>query len=348
MTTSPTKLAPPDPATPGRAAPHRYLLSVLTTVQLTRAANAFAAVANVWFVVLWTHTVETEAINPIVGARPLWIFLLLGAIIGVGMSAYAGALNDVFDARQDQTFAPERPIPAGRISAQSAVLVGVSSLLGALLAAMLAAGLTSSAATFFVAVGCAAAILFFNAAAKHIPSLRLLTIALIHGSLMLAMSFGLRFIWPVALVMVHAIGVHAAIAWLEDKRPRATFLTVVGVVVGFCLMAIGLFAQTGHAGPLWEPNYTLLGLLWPGAALLLFIVTATNKVRFASSRELAAEKLERYGALWMGVYGLAWLLGGGLYAESLWLCVLVGIGILWMIFVRDIGAWIDEPAGYRW
>lgn len=335
-------------ATESPAAPlHRYVLSLLTTVQLTRAANAFAAVANLWFVVLWTHSVETEAVNPAIAGRPVWIFLLLGAVIGIGLSAYGGALNDVFDARLDQAFAPDRPIPSGRISPQSAVIIGVSSLLLAMLAAMIAVGFIG-VSSFFMCIACAAAILFFNALAKHIPSLRLLTIAVIHGSLMLTLSFGLRFIWPILLVMVHAVGVHAAIAWLEDKRPRATFLTVVAVVVGFGMLAIALYTQTGHEGPLWEPNYRLHGLLWPAAAVLLFIVMVANKVRFASNRALAGEKLERYGSLWMGIYGLAWLLGGGLYIPAIWLGALVTLGILWMMFVRDLGAWIDEPAGYRW
>ena len=71
-------------------------------------------------------------------------------------------------------------------------------------------------------------------------------------------------------------------------------------------------------------------------------------MRFASSPDFAAEKLQRYGSLWIGIYGICWLLGTGLYGEAAILAALVVSAIIWMMIVRDLGAWIEQPIGYRW
>jgi len=96
------------------------------------------------------------------------------------------------------------------------------------------------------------------------------------------------------------------------------------------------------------PKIALIGLAWPIAAVVLFIISAINKTRFASSRAFAAEKLQRYGGLWLGFYGVAWLLAGGLWTEALILAIPVTMGVLGMLIVRDLGAWIEQPVGYRW
>lgn len=320
------------------------LISLVSTVQLTRLAHAFAGVANLWFIILWTRAHgELERTNEYVSDAPLWVLLVLSAVLGVGMSAYAGALNDLFDIRRDQTFAPDRPIPSGRMSMRTAATIGFASLIAALLAAT-----AFGRPAFLMCLFCSTAILVWNSTARHVPSLGLLTVAVIYGSHMLMVNLGLRFIWPVLLIMVHATAVHAAVYRLERKRPRQTILTWIGVAIGFVGLAMAVWYQTGHEDVLWEGVYAWIGLIWPGTAALLFILSAFNKVRYASSRAYAAEKLQRYGALWMGIYGVGWLIGGRLLMEALILGLLVGLGILWMVFIRDLGAWIEQPVGYRW
>ncbi|MFG0330979.1 MAG: UbiA family prenyltransferase [Phycisphaerales bacterium] len=320
------------------------IVSLISTVQISRLAHAFAGVASLWFVILWVRAAQDlEPANPTLHSAPLWVLLGLAAAIGVGMSTYAGALNDVFDFRRDQTFAPSRPIPAGRVSVRSATIVGFSSLIVSMLAAS-----TLGAASFLTCVFCASSILFYNTTARHVPSLGLLTVALIYGSHMLIVSPGMRFIWPVLLVMIHAAAVNAAVYRLEEKRPKLTVLTAIGFGIGYLLLALAVVYQAGHEGPLWRNAYEWYGLVWPAFAVTVFIYSAFSKARFASSPTFAAEKLQRYGSLWIGLYGVAWLLGGALYRESLILGLLVTLGILWMIFVRDLGAWIEQPVGYRW
>lgn len=321
-----------------------WLVNFISTVQLTRLANAFAGVANLWFVVLWcrSHPEEEHLVDPL-GDMSIWLLLALTAVIGIGLSTYAGALNDLFDYRKDATFSPDRPIAAGRISPQYAATVGFSSLILSIVCSIVLGPQIS-----MMCLICAALILFYNAVTRHIPAFGFVTMAAIFGVHMLTINLGLRFIWPVLLIMVHVTVVYSLVYHLEEKRPRMTILTILGTIIGLAGLALALEAQAGFRGVLWGRVYSWYGLMWPVAAVVVFTVTVVNKVRFASSRAYAAEKLQRYGSLWMGVYGLAWLLGAGLYTESLFLGAIVLMGTLWMLVVRDLGAWIEQPVGYRW
>lgn len=340
---APASSLKPQPPTMSRMI-RPLIVNLLSTVQLSRLTHAFAAVANLWFIILWSRSVSLE--HPMAASieeAPLWIALALASILGVGLSTYGGALNDFFDVNRDTTFAPNRPIPSGRITAQSAAIIGFASLLSALLVAAIL-----DRTVLLVTLLCAAAILFYNAAAKHIPGVGLFTLGLVYASEMLILNFGLRFVWPVMLVVLHAMLVQAAVHRLEQKRPRFTALSVIGMVAGYVLICLFLLWQPGDKGWLWEPEFHWYGLAWPLAAAVLFLISSVHKVRFASSAAFAAEKLQRYGSLWIGIYGICWLLGAGLYGEALILTALVGLAIVWMMVVRDLGAWIEQPIGYRW
>ncbi len=322
-----------------------WIVNLISTVQLTRLANAFAGVANLWFIALWSRThPDIEVLQPPIDEMPLWVLLGLTAIIGIGLSTYAGVVNDLFDLRHDQTFSPDKPLPAGRISPPVATFIGFFSLILAVVASIVLGPLPS-----FLCLAVAMLILFYNAMARFLPGLGFVTYAAIHGLLMLMIHFGLLFIWPVLLIMVHTAVISAVVHKLEDKRPRISIWTILGGTFLMFILGLLLWAQTGFKGPVWNTEvFSPYGLLWPIAAIIVFAGTVISKVRFASSPAFAAEKLQRYGALWMGVYGLSWLLGGGLYNESLILGSLVLIGVLWMALIRDLGAWIEQPIGYRW
>lgn len=320
------------------------IVNLLSTVQLTRLTHAFAAVANLWFIILWSRGVGLE--HPMATSitdSPLWIALTLASILGIGLSTYGGALNDVFDANRDTTFAPNRPIPSGRISAQTAAIIGFASLLSALLVAAVL-----DQTVLLVTLFCAAAILFYNAAAKYVPGVGLFTLGVVYASEMLILNLGLRFVWPIMLVVGHAMIVQASAYRLEQKRPRLTLFTIVGMIVGYAAICVFLLWQSHEKGWLWDPVFAWYGLIFPVAAAALFLISSAHKVRFASSPAFAAEKLQRYGSLWIGVYGICWLLGTGLYGEAAILAALVAAAIIWMMIVRDLGAWIEQPIGYRW
>ena len=119
----------------------RFLLRLVTAIQLTRLTIAFGAVSDIWFVILLTRAGSTsdhlsalgisgpEGVPVDVAGLPLTAALVSGAIIAVGLFAYGASLNDVLDARHDATFSPERPIPAGRIKIGQAVVVTVGALI---------------------------------------------------------------------------------------------------------------------------------------------------------------------------------------------------------------------------
>ncbi len=284
-----------------------------------------------------------EHLQPAIRDMPLLMLLAICAVLGIGLSTYSGALNDLFDLRKDRALAPQKPIASGRILPQTAALIGFVSILASILAASLL-GMTS----LIMCLACVSAILFYHVIARHLPAFSILTVAGIYILHMLMVNPGLRFIWPVILIMLHATIVAAVVRKLERRTPHLTVIRIILAVPGVAVLILILFAQTGHEGTLWTPAFSLLGLSYPFAAIIIFILTSINKIRFASSRNYAAEKLQRYGSLWIGIYGVMWLLGGGLFNEAIILGSLVIVGMLWMFFVRDLGAWIEQPIGYQW
>lgn len=319
------------------------IINLITTIQLTRLTNAFAGVANLWLVVLWTRAQEHETAYDAFNRRPLWLLLGASVVLGVGLSMYGGSLNDVFDARRDRALAKGRPIPEGRVSPQSAALIGFVSLLASLVAAAVVGHIS-----LLACLACATLILFFNTTARYVPSLALTSVAAIYGSHMLIVNLQMRFIWPIVLVMVHAAAVHGVAHVLERKRPRYTILTIIGATLGISLLVTALIARLGWEGPLWTQVVSPYLLTWPAAAVILFVLSSIQKSRYASGPAFAAEKLRRYGSLWMGLYGVAWLLGAGFLHEAAILGALVIMGVLWMMLVRDVGGLLERPLGYRW
>ncbi|MBY0262210.1 MAG: UbiA family prenyltransferase, partial [Phycisphaerales bacterium] len=183
----------------------RLFLRLVAALQLTRITTAFAAVANVWFVIFWTAHVKAEGSTPAFAALPLWLMLAGGAVNALGLFGFATALNDVLDYRRDQALHPERPIPSGRVSLDGAVSLVVCTLGAAVLGATLL-GMTSVLLTLLIA----GAILFFNAAGKYIPAIGLIVLGLIYAGQMVVPNLNLKFVLPVWVVMTHALAVAGA------------------------------------------------------------------------------------------------------------------------------------------
>ena len=183
----------------------RFVLRILTAIQLTRLTTAFGAIADLWLVILITRASDQYGYLR-TSELPIAGVLLVGAVVAIGLFGFGGALNDLLDARHDSAFSPNRPIPAGRVRAGHAVVV----TLGSLLIAMVASAIFGTAGIVLTALA-AAGILFYDAAAKHIPSVGLLVIGLVHAVHMLIPNHQLTFTLPLWLAMTHATAVAAAL-----------------------------------------------------------------------------------------------------------------------------------------
>ncbi len=320
---------------------HRILLRLATAVQLTRTTIAFGAISDVWLVILLTRAHETFA-GDAMTTMPLWLALLAGAVVAVGLFGYGAALNDVLDVRHDATFSPQRPIPAGRIRLGQAVVVMVGSLIVAVLGGA-AFGIWGVCVTMMTAAG----VLFYNAAGKFIPAIGLMTIGLIHGTHMLIPNISLPFLLPVWLVMTHTLVIAAAVYVLEDKRPRMTSRSLVLTVVAWAFWSavIGGVMLT-VSGTLWPASTTPWRAAYPALAAALFVVVAILKTRRVSPY-VAAEKLKRYAAMWQSLYCAMWLLSVDLLIEAAWMAGFAVSGFLLMTAIKEMSGQADRPLSYR-
>jgi 4-hydroxybenzoate polyprenyltransferase len=349
----------------------QFILRILPALQLARVTGAFAAVANVWFIILWTYGHPKMAVvggpttppltpgaeGPTTGEwstdalhqLPLPLLLAGACVNAVGLFSFATALNDLLDFRRDQTLHPERPLPSGRLSHDRAITVIVATFGLAILGAT-PMGITAVLLTLLVA----GAILFFNAAGKFVPGVGLVVLGLIYAGQMTIPNLHLRFVIPVWLVMTHALLVAAWVHVLGRRAPgistRATFFALTGWVFWTAVMfSVGWWRNTGSRGsgglwPSWVPGYAGIAPLVLAAA---FAVLVWRRVHLLGRGPRVAEKIARYGALWLSLYGAAWLFGAGLVWEGWMLSALAVVGILGMTVIRELVALLEQPMGYR-
>lgn len=324
----------------------RLILRILPALHLTRVTTAFAAVANVWFVILWTHASPQEPGAKPFFELPLGALLAGGLLNALGLFGFATALNDVLDWRRDQALHPERPIPSGRLSLDGAIALVVCTFGMAVLGAT-PLGIEAVLLTLLVA----AAILCFNAAGKFVPGIGLVVVGLIYAGQMVIPNLHLRFVVPVWLVMTHALAVAAWVHVLGRKAPgisvRATLFALTGWVfwsgVMFCL---GWY-RNREIGGLWPEWVRPTAAIAPLLLAVLFTLLVWRRVHAIGRGPRVAEKIARYGALWLSLYATAWLFGQGYTLGGWILAALAGVGLLGMTVVREVVALIEQPLGYR-
>ena len=327
-------------------------------LRLTRITTAFAAVGNLWFVILWTRAHAEEPGTPALADQPLWLLLAGALVAGVGLYAYGAALNDVVDATRDRALRRARPIPTGDATPDTAALSVAGTLIVALLG-MSPLGSDAVMVTLLVALG----IVAFNIAGKFVPGFGLVLLGLIYAGQMIAANPELRFVWPVVLVMTHALATAALTHTLARRSPRLSARAVAFAVLGW-LVAVGVllglgsmrtFAEVGGGGGvdgasgllLWPDWVALPAMAGPSALIVAFAVLALRRVRKHGRSERAAEKISRYGALWPSLYGAAWLFGAGHTPEGFVMTGLAMAGLIGMTVLRELYGLVEHPVGYR-
>jgi len=325
----------------------RLLRSLAPVLQLTRVTSAFAAVANVWFVVLWTlHHGAREPGSLRLGETPLSVLLTGGAATALGLYAFGAAVNDVLDLKRDRTLSPHRPLPAGEVSLELALFVVVAMVLIAVLGAT-AFGLSGVLLTLLVAT----AVLAFNVVGRFIPGMGLVLLGLIYAGHMLVPNVELRFLWPVWLVMTHALAVAGIVHVVGRKVPRLSARAVAAAIAGWgfwsgVLVVVAMW-RGGEASGLWPEWVSPTILIGPGLLVGGYVAVAIHRTRRHGPGPRAAEKIGRYGALWPALYAIAWLVGVGAWRGVLILGALTAVGVLGMTILRELYGLAEQPPGYR-
>lgn len=314
-------------------------------LHLTRITHAVAAIANVWFVLLWTRAVEPTTVpaGSRVVSEPLALVLGVGGLMGLALYVFAMVVHDAFDERRDRAMKPERPLASGAVSHASAVTIAAFSLFASVLAASWLGGY---ALVMVCAVG--AGVVVYHAALRTVASVGLVIVGLIYAGHMLTPNPELGFLLPVVWAMTHALLVGLMAHRLSDRRPAldARALALAGIGWGAWAM---LFAFVGaQRMGMWWPDAVSLWTL-PLQALLIggFVFIAWRKSSTTRSRARGADKVRRYGALWQPLYAIVWCVGASLWDEALILAVLAGVGFLILTFLREVYSLVEQPVGYR-
>jgi len=319
----------------------RPIARILGTLQLVRLSLALGAIGELWFAVLLARADPSAAALP-VSAMSLTEALAVATIVAAGLFAFGASLNDVLDLRHDSAFSPDRPIPSGQIRTGQAVIVAMGSLMVAVSGAVL-----FGQSALLTTVVIAAVILFFNAAGKHFPAVGLLLVGVVHAGHMLIPDQSPAIMLPAWLAMVHMIVVRAIVHRLEDKRPAISAQSILALMLGTAVASGLLLSRSaGQDDRAWPAELSFDRLLWPLAAVVLFVIVAWFKTRRVPP-VAAAEKLLRYGSLWQVVYGIAWMAMLHEWGAAGLLALLAGAGVLTMTILREAVSLVLRPPDYR-
>lgn len=323
------------------------LLRVAPVLRLTRVTSAFAAVANVWFVILWSRAeADHEHPTPELDRGPLWILLAGGAMMALGLYSFGASLNDVLDAKRDRTLRPDRPLASGRLTIEAAMTMVVCMLIASVAGAALF-GTGAVLMTLLVI----AAVLVFNSAGRFVPGIGLVLLGLIYAGHMVVPNIFLSFVWPVWLIMTHSLVIAAVTHVIGRRVPRLSTRAALAAVLGWAFWS-GLIVWIGWertGRPAWAwPDWVDPALpVWPLALTLPLGIWCWIKVRQHGVGPRAADKIGRYGSLWVPLYGAAWLLGAGHVGPGALLLGLAAATLVGINVLRTAYSLVEEPLGYR-
>jgi UbiA prenyltransferase family len=253
---------------------------VLPYLQMMRPANIITAWADILVGYGATGLIQTTMADPhfppLGAAVPLlWLLLATTGLYGGGI-----VFNDVFDAELDAIERPERPIPSGRATLNSGILLGALLLIGGIGAAMQVSVLSGS-----IACAIAASALTYDAIGKHHPVFGPLNMGLCRGGNWLlgmsALPAAMSHHGIIALVPIVYI---AAITLMSRGEVNGGSRPASVIALGLlCSVAIGLVALT------LMPDYVLLSMVPLGVVWLVLVLPAFVKAAAVRSAELIGQ-----------------------------------------------------------
>ncbi|MEO0717157.1 MAG: hypothetical protein AAFY58_09250, partial [Planctomycetota bacterium] len=135
------------------------------------------------------------------------------------------------------------------------------------------------------------------------------------------------------------------------KVPRVTRRAALAALAGWAvwialLLGLGTLRNHSSAGA-WPDWIGVNAAILPGVCVLAFVLVALWKQRQIGGGPRAAEKIQRYGSLWLTLYGAAWLLSTGAKSGAAIMAGLALVGFMGMTTLRELYGLLEEPIGYR-
>ncbi len=327
----------------------RVMRAVAPYLHLARVTTAFAAVGNVWLVILWSRSLGSEEVGGAAfAARPLWLLLGGGAACGLGLYAFGASLNDLLDARQDRAFRRSRPLASGVVGASG----GVAAVVGSLMIGVLG-GLVFGTTGVVLTLVCGVGIFVYNAAGKFVPGVGIVLLGVVASVMMLIPNPRLGFLWPVVVALTQTVGVALVRHHVGRRVPTISRRALVSIVGGWASgVGVLLWLMVRRTGHIWPAYVSVHGAVLVVVLAVIFVWYVRRRLRRTGAGERAAEKVMRYGSLWMGLYALGWLggswMGGApLGSATLVMALLVACGVLGMTVLREWYSLLEHPAGFR-
>lgn len=262
-------------------------------LRLTRPANLVTAIADV----MAGMAIAGYFLIPFAAAAPVgWLSLSTVGLYGGGV-----VFNDVFDAELDAIERPERPIPSGVVSKNTATLLGLS-----LLAVGIGAGFMVNPTAGLLAIAISIASLVYDRFGKHNSLLGPLNMGLCRGlNLLLGVSIIPEQVlpwWWAGLVPIAYIAAITMISRGEVHGGSPTILRLASLLYALVIGSIMAIAQwrrqLGTAfpfllifgyfifPPLWravrEPIGRHIGLAVKAGVLSLIVMDAAWVAAFSS------------------------------------------------------------------
>jgi hypothetical protein len=337
------------------------MFRLLVLLQLTRAALAFTAIADAWTVLLlYPHSNPDFPPASSYGPHGFWVMvlkMLLMSVVSSGLYGFGMSLNDLMDMRRDRIFAKWRPLPSGRISPRSAIVVAILLLMASLAAAagIGAIDLAFSKEQVYVpwsvifAMATAVLIVFYDATAKYLGGIGLVTLGAIRAFHCLIANPKTPLLFLSMVLLTHIITVSLIGYRMEGKRPRLKkadwIICIVGIVVGN-MLALG-YMMLRHTFAL-QIGQMLIG---PAVAMAAYIAWALLYLHLRRDRYTIRQKGERLvlmGLFWLFVYDASILFANNQVLAGIAVTVLMVCAIMSFFSLRRLGRYMSQPKlGYR-
>lgn len=231
-------------------------MQLLAVAQLLRLPNVFTAFADIAL-----GACVGVAVTPNAGTADQLLTVGLLALAS-GCLYLAGMVwNDVFDLAEDRRDRPFRPLPSGRVTVRTAVILGCGLNVAGV-------GLAVAAGAWLIGLAIAAAVLLYDGWLKHTPagpvamaSCRFLNVLLGLSAIPAdAFSDELR-VHLAGVVGVYIVGVTWFARTEASESNRRHLLAAAGVMLLSLVLALTLKARLGPpAGPGgWAFPYLLVG-----------------------------------------------------------------------------------------